>query len=627
MKHRSKDVINQIDSLLHFINITTKSTGKTDQVLLLSSPLDDITRHAWKVSQIRQFRITNLGISIEFCPYCYKTQTPQHRSFSLFIRSSNINVCVEFLYRKTNARAVAESLMNNYTYRIQDHHCPTPNPLFILPPPTLPSKPNSDRPSVPPRIHPQFGYLNGPPAEPYAPQAYSRKKPAPKIKFDDMLCPYRITSRIVINNDGTVSHESTVLGHLGNRTDKSPLTPMRSGKQAKGKLEASNLFSTKSSQVHKHLKNTVSSSFLPPRNVLRFPSRDIEKPKYPLPVAVPSNNTCDEEDYENEWFSSDPIQKHKPLSYIEPVSSKEDLRDDDDDSTDYVNMPDYMNLPDYLNMTGYINVPEMNDSLIRTNCSSPDYVDEVSSLICKARPESPTPPKWPSPKVNTDSDVMDKDFINVTEILKEIYSPVESAPPLPTAPLPTVTSMTATSPVIKKRTLRALNSNASLGVVLPKSDPSTMPKTSTPSSASARSVSKLSTPVPWLRQRSSSDYTNDMPVSSVPPQLISSSDEDRKPASSVSSLVRNQTISLEPPGNKSVLKSVDHVKTLPSVPKRTSLLSSNVQAETGTGRRSSNPTVATHMARYKRKAPVPIPKAKHQPCEGNYFVWHVHVVM
>ena len=342
MKHQSRDVTNHIDSLLHFINITTESTGKSDQVLVLSSPLDDITRHAWKVSQIRQFRITDLGVSIEFCPICYKIHTPQHKSFNLFIRPSDINVCVEFLCKKTNAHALTKSL-NNYIFRIQDHHCPTPNPLFIPPPPPLPSMLKSDRPPVPPRIYPRFGYLNGPPAEPYAPQAYLEKKPAPKVKFDDMVCPYRITNKIVINSDGSISHESTVLGHLGNRTDKLPLTPIRSGKQANSKLEASNLFPTKSSQMHRHLKNSVSSSFLPPRNVLRFPPKNFESTKYPSPVELSSNNTCDEEDYENEWFSSDPIQQHKTQSYIEPLLSKEYL----DGGTDYVSMPDWMNLPDY----------------------------------------------------------------------------------------------------------------------------------------------------------------------------------------------------------------------------------------------------------------------------------------
>ena len=544
VKHRSKDVLGDIDSLMHFIDITTESTGKSDQVLLLSSPLDDITRHAWKVSQIRQFRITDLGVCIEFCPNCYKTHTPQHRSFNLFIKSSEINICVEFLCRKTNARAVAESLDNYITiYKIQDHHCRTPDPPTTSPPPPLPTKRNIDRPPMPPRIHPRFGYLNGAPAEPYAAQTYSRMKQASSVRLCDMVSPYKITSRIVINNDGSVSHESTVLGHLGGRMDRPPITPMRKSRQANDKANSRHKRSTKK---HQDLQNSI--FLLPPKNVPR--------PRCPSPILTPIKHADDvidgdyeningsDEDYENEWCPSapsDPVQRHKPLSYIEPVSLKENLAADDDVSGDYINVPevvdsvnttlDYINIPDCLNVTDSSNTL---DSSASTTLDS-STVNTLDSATFIAQSESPTQ------EVESDSDANDNVYINVTEILKEI------SPPLPlAAPTPTVRNPTIIRPIIKRRTLKSMNSKSNL-MVFSKPDPTTKVKVTTPSDALSKPVSGVPSPKP---RKSLSKVSKNQAVSfhfpSVPSKLESVTLKSSEQASNASCLIPDKASTVTP---------------------------------------------------------------------------------
>ena len=95
-------------------------------------------------------------------------------------------------------------------------------------------------------------------------------------------------------------------------------------------------------------------------------------------------------------------------------------------------------------------------------------------------------------------------------------------------------------------------------------------------------------------------------------------------------------------------KGIDHVKKSPSVPKRTSSLS-NAQAETDPDKSSSKFSTKTFSAYpllhipeqhtsttseacnqritqtvRKKKAPVPIPKAKSQPPEGNCYNSRIH---
>ena len=549
VKHRNRDVIGDIDSLLHFIDITTESTGKSDQVVILSSPMDDITRHAWKLSQIRQFRITDLGISIEFCPNCYKTHTPQHRSFNLFIKSSEINICVEFLCRKAKARAVTESLDNYITiYKIQDHHCATPNPPSTPPPPPVPMKPNSDRPPMPPRIHPRFGYLDGPSAEPYTVKASSRINPPSSFRLCDMVSPYKITSRIVINNDGTVSHESTVLGHLGGKLDRSPLKPMRSSKQTKSK---------RSTNQHQDLQNSI--SLLPPKNV---PRRRHPSPKETTPVTSTDENDGDyvninngsDEEYENDWCpaaSSDPVQQHKPLSYIEPVPSKENLLDIDDVNTDYVNVPevvDSSNASDYINVTDFLN-PSVSTALDSSNTNTLDSsttnipttntldsstinaLDSSTSIVCS---------KSPTPEVEDDSDTTDRDYINVTEILKEISSPL----PLVSPPDMLGNQMPA-RPVIRQRALKPRNSKSNL-VLVSKPEAKVFPSSNT----SSIPISGVPLPKPRTLSSVSTDLQRaTFNLASVPQKL------KPEPASIPPYLPPKRALTVKPFSNKSLFES------------------------------------------------------------------------
>ena len=406
-----------------------------------------------------------------------------------------------------------------------------PNSPTTLPPPPLPSKPNSDRPPMPPRIHPRFGHINGPPAEPYSGPMYPKKKSATTIKFRDMLSPYKITSRIVINNDGTVSHESAILGHLGGIMDRSPLIPMRKKKSVNTEPVTPILCPERSVRKYQHLKNSV-SFLVPPKNI----------PRHRLP-SPPNRNANDNDDdvHEKDWIPSptcDPVQRHKPQSYTEPVSSKEIQLDDS--STNYVTIPD-VDILDYINFPDYLSVSEMNRS---PDKSLPDYVDEIDSIVAASAHHS----KSPTPEVESNSDIMDKDFINVTKILKELSPPVA-----PASPTSLVTCHTSSKPVIKHRTLRQINSNANWAskhaCITSKA------KSSTPSDVSTCRVTRA--PVPHPRNRLPSSTDTNQSSTSMPPELKSNTAKDTELTSSVSP---DKISTVKQPNSESQLQPVKNLQ-------------------------------------------------------------------
>ena len=251
VKHRSRDGMVDEDALLQFIDI--QDANKPDRILMLSSPLDDITQHAWKTSQIQQFRITDLGISIEFCPNCYKTHILQHRSFNMFIHTSVLNACVEFICNNTKAVASDVSFNSFITiYKIKDHHCPPPS----TPPPPVPS--NIDiQPPIPSRNHPRLGYSNAPSA-----------KPLPK--YSDLVSPYKITNKIIINNDGSISQESTILGKNENVSAPNPLKPPRVQKNVRQSTASHMAQIIPRKQVtHRSLCRNTSGKLVPPKHIKR----------------------------------------------------------------------------------------------------------------------------------------------------------------------------------------------------------------------------------------------------------------------------------------------------------------------------------------------------------------------
>ena len=126
-----------------------------------------------------------------------------------------------------------------------------------------------------------------------------------------MVSPYRITNKIVINNDGTVSQESTVLGH---RTDTSnhPLQPPR--KQVKNiqQPKAGNVEQQKI--THRKLKRSTSNKLLPPKNIKR-----INPPVKPAP-AHPKDDDDDDADsydeiYQDSWVAEGYV-------HMNPIVSK-----------------------------------------------------------------------------------------------------------------------------------------------------------------------------------------------------------------------------------------------------------------------------------------------------------------
>ena len=435
VKHRRGDTEEDEDSLMYFIDVSNEGAGNSDQVLVLSSPINDITRQAWKVSQIRQFRITDLGVCIEFCPNCYRTHMPQYRSFNLFVRSSMINACIDFLCKKTKAVALKESTETFVTiYKLQNHKCPSITPPNT-PPPQVPPKAPNVKPPMPPRTHPRLGCLNAPPAEPYLPP-YSRMNPVKG--WDDLVCPYKITNKIVVNNDGTVSYVSTVLGHSGSKTDLRPsITPQRGHRkpiqqeqQKPHQLTKRQMPSTnphaKKQQLHK-----TESTAVPPRNIRR--------PAIMSPVMSPSLDSTDypEEDYENQWPSeefkrsvssqepeimvSSPV-KRKPLSYLEPVSTTLPIDDDKiGDDKDYVNA---------------------------------DQIEFLASL------KPPEKSMSPSSETSDDSDTGCKDYVNVPDVVSPDYMNIPDILLKMPVEEQNVTPLKVVRPTIKARTLPTATSES-----------------------------------------------------------------------------------------------------------------------------------------------------------------------
>ena len=379
MKHRSRDGMVDEDALLQFIDISTQGAKKPDQILMLSSPLDDITRHAWKASQIRQFRITDLGISIEFCPNCYKTHIPQHKSFNLFVRTSVLNACVEFICNNTQAVASDASFNNFITiYRIKDHHCPPPS----NPPPPVPS--NIDiQPPIPSRDHPRLGYSNAPPA-----------KPLPK--YSDLVSPYKITNKIIINNDGSISQESTILGHNENISASNPLKPPRKQKDIQQPTSScmTQIFPPKE-VIHRSMCRTTSGKLVPPKHITRtgFPKPVSTHPKVDISADNQGDHVKDRlnDDY-IQMKTNDNVAKFQPP--LSPVVRN-------------VNSSDYPN----------INV---------------HVVNQVSVASCNG-----------SHSTSVEDDETDRDYINIQNILIELDKSVPK-------------SQSVNKPPIKKRTFKLI---------------------------------------------------------------------------------------------------------------------------------------------------------------------------
>jgi len=395
VKHRSKETDGDDDSLMYFIDVNNEGVENSDQVLILASPINEIARQAWKVSQIRQFRITDLGVCIEFCPNCFRTHMPQYRSFNLFVRSSMINACVEFLCKKTMAVSLKESAESFITiYRLQNHKCPSTTPPNT-PPPQVPPKSPSVRPPMPPRTHPRLGSLNAPPAEPYLPP-YSKMRPS--VGWDNLVCPYQITNKIVINNDGTFSSMSTVLGHSGSKTDfKSTRTPLRKSCYLNQHEQQKSHQQQRQQPVMKQQLHRFESASVPPRNIKRLGATSTV-----LAPSMDSIDNVDDEDYVNKW-PTDIIKKSheydemaslhhqkKPASYIEPISHTDDENDDE---------RDYLNADQKMELISSIKPPEEPRTTSPEGTGCKDYVNV--------------------------SDVISPDYMNIPDILQAVFTEEE----------------------------------------------------------------------------------------------------------------------------------------------------------------------------------------------------------
>ena len=385
VKYRSRDGMVDEDALLQFIIISSQGSKNPNQILMLSSPLDDITRHAWRVSQIRQFCVTDLGISIEFCHNCYRTHIPQHKSFNLFVHTSILNNCVEFICENAHAVACSETFNNFLTvYRIQDHHCPA----LAFPPPPVPSTDMDNRPPIPCRDYPRYGFFKGPHARPF-------------LKYPDVLSSYKITNRIVINKDGSVHQESTILGHRGSKSDPNPLAPPRKQNIVQQpKVDKDKCFLQQRAAHHK-LSRNASHRLLPPKYIKRTSTT--------LPYAKIDFNDGDDDDddvYQENWIAN---------------------------QEEYVHMhPSELSQP-----------PLSHDNLSNTNGLYVQIVNQVSVI-----PSCTIGTHLPSTDSGDDSlDLMDRDYINVQNILSGLGVKSVSKPP---------------KPAIKKRTFKLIKTEVDI---------------------------------------------------------------------------------------------------------------------------------------------------------------------
>jgi len=125
----------------------------------------------------------------------------------------------------------------------------------------------------------------------------------PSVTWDDFVCPYKIASKIMVNNDGTVNYVSTILGHTGSKTDLKPQrTPER------GNLKLSRQEQLKLHQLLKQnisLKQPVKKQQLQRTESTAVPPRNIRRPAIMLPATLPSLDSTDnpDDDYENQWPS------------------------------------------------------------------------------------------------------------------------------------------------------------------------------------------------------------------------------------------------------------------------------------------------------------------------------------
>ena len=309
VRYRSRDGMVEEDALLQFADILTQGSKNQDQILLLSSPLDDITRHAWRVSEIRQFRITDLGISIEFCHNCYRTHIARYKSFNLFVHTPVMNACIEFICKNTQAVACSEMLNSFITiYRIQNHQCPIFNPPSTPPPPVPPAN-IDNRPPIPCRGYPRFGYLSGPCAK-------------PRLRYPDLVSPYKITNKIVINDDGSISHESTILGHRANSSNPNPLKPPRKQKIVQQpKTDKAEDFQQQK-VMHRKLHRNTSGKLLPPKDIKRtnVPMKNISKPA-PTHLKLDMDGDDDKDEvYQESWIADEGYVHMYPGLFQPPLS-------------------------------------------------------------------------------------------------------------------------------------------------------------------------------------------------------------------------------------------------------------------------------------------------------------------
>ena len=213
------------------VNRPPQRAGSLDQILVLSSPINDIIIQAWDLDRVLRFIELDIGIRLVLCPSCAGSQSG---TTTLVIGKQSIKSCIQFLCREVKISEVPRNDGGIFVYDLK-HTCgvcsppaiPAPkspselpppyHPAEVIPPPVSDQKEATPALKLPPRTIPRVNYESSIPAiaQPYL-------NYFPHWTFDQSRTvhfegPYQISSRIIITDSGDVKYEPTVLGNLGTK--------------------------------------------------------------------------------------------------------------------------------------------------------------------------------------------------------------------------------------------------------------------------------------------------------------------------------------------------------------------------------------------------------------------------
>lgn len=228
------------------VNLPSHSSGQSDRVLVLASPVNDVNMHAWNLSRVRRFVIIDAGIQMELCSQCVGSY--QKRVITFLLPVEYIDKCMTFLLHEMHAVDTRPQNVDGCpTIYDLPHQCSVnPNPVSsstakTAPPPyctdaelavlhtqeiietNTPHQRHFTISTASTQTHEFIDPLSG--ATPHQPTTLpSRDNLRPNYhqvvktrvshpqRGRNFETPYHISQRIIISDNGTVTRESQVLG-------------------------------------------------------------------------------------------------------------------------------------------------------------------------------------------------------------------------------------------------------------------------------------------------------------------------------------------------------------------------------------------------------------------------------